>query len=330
MKKSKLLSLLALATLAPLTLAGCDNAKWKIGILLPVEHNALQSCANGFIEGLKSAGLEEGKDFSIEIKNAAGKDADLQNFAKQLVTSKCMTFGLGTGASQALKSASIDKGSLNPVLFSAVTDPVDAGLVESLENGKGFVTGSSDAQPIAEQIALVKECIPDADKIGIIYTQSETNSKVQADQAEEAAKLVGMSVVRQTVTGPGDINTVALALASEEGIDAIYVPTDNNIAANMNAVKEAANSKHVLVVAGEEGMLTTGGHITLSIDYKELGKRTGEVAAQILKGEKNVYEVPVMTMSKEDCKFVYSSANLAASGINLPQSVLDKSEDISK
>ncbi len=330
MKKTKLISLLALATAAA-GLASCGNkAKWQIGILLPVEHNALQSCADGFVEGLKEAGLKEGTDFSVEFRNAAGKDADLQNFAKQLVASKDMTFGLGTGASQALKSASIDKGSLNPVLFSAVTDPVDAGLVESLENGKGFVTGSSDAQPIAEQIALIKECLPEADKIGIIYTQSETNSIVQADQAEAAAKAAGLEVVRQTVTGPGDINTVALALASVDGMDAIYVPTDNNIAANMNAVKEAANSKHVLVVAGEEGMLSTGGHITLSIDYKELGKRTGEVAAQILRGEKKVYEVPVITMTKEDCKLVYSSVNLAASGIVLPQSVLDKCEDMSK
>ena len=330
MKKTKFISLLAIATAAA-ALGSCkEKAKWQIGILLPVEHSALQTCANGFIEGLKESGLKEGTDFSIEIKNAAGKDADLQNFAKQLVTSKNMTFGLGTGASQALKSASIDKGSLNPVLFSAVTDPVDAGLVESLENGKGFVTGSSDAQPITEQIALIKECLPEADKIGIIYTQSETNSKIQADQAEAAAELAGMSVERKTVTGPGDISTTALALASVEGIDAIYVPTDNNIAANMNAVKEAANSKHVLVVAGEEGMLSSGGHITLSIDYKELGKRTGEVAAQILKGEKKAYEVPVITMTKEDCKFVYSSANLASSGITLPQNVLDKCEDISK
>lgn len=330
MKKNKFLSVLALATLAPLTLTGCDNAKWKIGILLPVEHVALQTCADGFVEGLKEAGLVEKKDFSIEFKNAGGKDVDLQAFAKQLVSTKCMTFGLGTGASQALKSASIDKGSLNPVLFSAVTDPVDAGLVETLENGKGFVTGSSDAQPIAEQIGLIKECLPEADKIGIIYTQSEPNSVIQADQAEAAATAAGLSVVRKTVTGPGDISSTALALANENGMDAIYVPTDNNIAANMNAVKQAANSKHVLIVAGEEGMLSSGGHITLSINYRELGKRTGLVAAQILKGEKMVYEIPVITMTKEDCKFVCSTANLAGSGIVLSQSVLDKCEDISK
>lgn len=312
-------------------LAGCDGNGKQIGILLPVEHPALQAAADGFVLGLKEAGLKEGTDFSIKVMNAGGKAADITSYAKQLVSESIMTLGVATDPAVALKSAAIDKGITNPVLFTAVTAPADptTGLVESLENGKGFVTGTSDAQPIEAQIELIKECIPAADKIGILYTQSESNSVVQARDAKLAAAAQGLTVIERTVTGPGDISATALALASEEGIDAIYIPTDNNIAANTNAVKEAANSKNVLIVTGEEGMLKSGGHVTLSIDYTELGKRTGLMAAQILKGEKKAAEIPVGVMTKEECEYVYSSANLVGSGITLPASVIAKSRDVS-
>ncbi|MCQ2792821.1 MAG: ABC transporter substrate-binding protein [Bacilli bacterium] len=328
MKKTKLLTLLS-ASLMMVTLSGCDNT-YKIGILLPVEHAALQSCTDGFLAGLKEAGLIEGKDFKTVIRNAGGKDSDLVNYAKDLVSSTNMTFGLGTGASQMLKSAAKDKGSINPILFSAVTDPVDATLVESLENGKGFVTGASDAQPINDQIQMIKLINPSADKIGVIYTQTEENSKVQAEQVKSAATSLGMSTEIMTVTGPSDISAVALSLASVEGIDAIYVPTDNNVAANMNAVLQSANSKNILVVAAEEGSLTSGGHISFSFSYNDLGKATGKMAAQIIKGEKTAAQLPIKLMGKEDCKYMYSSANLVGTSIVLPESFTSNAVDVSK
>lgn len=318
--------------LLPVTAAlftGCNSTKNQIGILMPVEHVALQAAADGFVAGLEESGLVKGKDFNIKLMNAGGKDADLVAYAKTLVSRSIMTLGVGTGASKALYSASIDKGSTKPVLFTAVTDPVGEQLVSSIENGSGFVAGTSDAQPIQAQIELLKECIPSADKIGIIYTQSETNSVVQANQAKDAAEALGLSVVTQTCTGPSDISATANALCATDGLDALYIPTDNNIAANTNAVKEAANANGVLIIAGEEGMVKSGGHVTLSIDYTELGKRTGKMAAQIIKGEKEAREIPVGTMSKEECEYVYSSANLAGSGITLPESVLVKSRNVS-
>jgi len=327
MKKNLIKTLFLLPASAAI-LSGCNSTKNQIGILMPVEHVALQAAADGFVEGLKASGLKEGKDFKIKLMNAGGKDADVVAYSKTLVAESKMTLGVGTGASKALLSASIDKGSTKPVLFTAVTDPVDAKLVSSLDNGSGFVTGTSDAQPVAAQIELIKECIPDADKIGIIYTQSETNSVIQANQAEAAATELGLSVERNTCTNASDISSTAAALCAIEGMDAIYIPTDNNIAANTNAVKQEANSKGILVVAGEEGMVKSGGHVTLSIDYHELGVRTGKMAAQILKGEKQAGEIPVGTMKREECEYVYSSANLAGSGITLPESVISKSRDV--
>ena len=328
MKKTKFIAVAA-AALSIVALSSCEQKTgYKIGILLPVEHAALETCTKGFKEAISSANLEI--EVSFEERNAGGKDADLIAFSKDLVSTCNMTFGLGTGASQALKSASKDKGIINPVLFSAVTDPVDAGLVESLANGKGFVTGTTDAQPVEEQIDLITQLLPDVDKIGILYTQSETNSKIQADQAEAAAKAAELEVSIKTVTGPSDISATALALASEEGMDAIYIPTDNNLAANMNAIKSAATSNHVLVVTGEEGMLSTGGHVTLSIDYKELGRKAGEMAVQIIKGEKRALDIPVTGMSADECEYVYSSSNVAEAGLVLPDWFTSLARDISK
>ena len=331
MKKTKIISLLALATAATASLTSCDNAKCKIGVLLPVEHAALRTCAEGFKEALVEAGLKEGSDFSFDIKNAGGKDADLIAMAKDMVSSKDMTFGLGTGASKQLMSSSMEKGLTKPVFFSAVTDPVSAKLVESDENKSGFVCGTSDAQPIEDQLRLILEINPAADKLGVIYTQSEENSIIQKDQVKS---IIGkyashVAVVEKSVSGPSDISAAALALASEDGMDAIYVPTDNNIAAHMNDVKTAANSKGVLVVCGEEGMLKDGGHITISVDYKQLGKEAGKMAVEIIKNGKKPTDFPVKYMDSSSCSKVYSSANLATSGITLPQSILDSFTDLS-
>ena len=235
--KSKKLLVTALATFAfaaglsacgtsdPVTLPDKKEG-FVIGILQPVEHPALGAAREGFEEGLKEK-IGEGK-FTIDYKNAGGNDADLQLFAQTLVDSCDMTFGIGTGAAQALKNQSLAKGYTKPVMFSAVTDPVDAKLVENKDEPEGFVTGSSDMNPVDDQIALIKEIIPTVSKIGILYTQNEINSKVQSDMAEKKAKEMGLGVVVKTCQNTSDITATATQLVSE-GVQAVYIPTDNKI-----------------------------------------------------------------------------------------------------
>ena len=133
MKKAKLLGLSTILIAGSFVAAGCNSSSYQIGILLPVEQEALETCQKGFVDGLVASGLSEGKDFKVVIRNAGGKDADLVSYAKDLVSSSSMTFGLGTGAATALKAAAVDVGSINPILFSAVTDPFGSSLVSSLE-----------------------------------------------------------------------------------------------------------------------------------------------------------------------------------------------------
>ena len=327
MKKTLLLTTLALGVVA---LSGCGGqGKTKIGILQPVEHSALSAARLGFQDALAKKGFDANKVEFI-YHNAGQSSSDLASLAKDLVGRCDMTFGIGTGAAQALKSAAIDKGKTNPILFSAVTDPVDAGLVTSLQNGSGFITGTSDMNPVADQVSLIKDCNPDVDKVGIMYTQTETNSKVQADLAKAELEKEGIAAVVKTCSGPADISATALALAAEDGIDAIYVPTDNNIAANPSSVKSAVQGKGILVVAGEESIMAACGSITLSVDYSKLGNMTGDMAASILAGEKKAGEIPVGSMGKDECEYVCSTANAIAAGVTIPDEILAKCRDISK
>ena len=330
MKKSlkQILSLVLLLALA-LVFAGCKKqAEVRIGILQPVEHDALGLAKKGFIDALAEEGYVEGKNLVIDYQNANGQESDLVTLAKSL-TNKCdMTLGIGTGASVQLQSAQVNSGSTKPIIFTAVTDAVTAGLVTSNAAPGGYITGSSDANPVEAQIDLIKECLPEADKMGILYTQSETNSEVQANQAQAQAEKQGLTVVRMTCTDTTDLAQVAERLCATEGLDAIYIPTDNLIAANMATVKAAVEKYHVLCVTGEESIMTKGGHVTLSIDYYELGKKAGYMAASILKGEAKCEDTAVQTMSISECKYLMCTENIAAAGITIPDSVKDKCTDV--
>ena len=309
-----------LATMAlplMLSMTACDSGI-KVGVLSPVEHPALNKAKDGFIQALKDSGVK----VSIQYKNAAGKEANLNSSAKSLVNSCKLTLGLGTGASQMLKGASENAGKSNPVMFTAVTDPVDAGLVASNENTSGYVCGTSDLNPVVEQIDMIKEFKPDASKIGILYTQTETNSKFQADIAKAEIEKEGMEVVVKTCKDSSDVKATASALA-DSGANAIYIPTDNNVADNMNAVMSAVSGKGILVVCGEENMVKSGGHVTLSLDYYDLGVRTGKMAAEILKGEKAPTDFPVFHVPANECFYRYSAKNLQEAGLAMTDAILN-------
>ena len=300
-----------------------DKETIKVGILQPVEHVALGAARKGFEDALKAANLPNKID--ITYSNAGGNDADLVTLAKNLVDSCDLNLGIGTGASKALLGAQVNAGLKKPLLFTAVTDPVDAGLVKNADNPSGYVCGTTDANPVEAQIALIKEFKSSATKVGIMYTQTEENSKVQSDQAEAAIKAAGMTASVKTCTNSSDIKATAEALVAE-GVDAIYLPTDNNIAANMNAVKQAAIAGGTLVVAGEEGMLEEGGHITLSIDYYNLGKNTGEMAASLIKNDTKPTDYKVVAVPASNCSYVYSSKNLSDAGLSMPEAMKNAHE----
>lgn len=320
MKKAKLLlsPMLALGALA--SLVGCNKSKadFTIGILQPLEHVALSAARKGFTSGCRSLGMNV--DFIYQ--NASGSSSDLALMARSLVSKCDLVLGIATDPAIALQTASENAGSGDtlPILFTAVTDPVGSNLIDSFEHPGGMITGTSDMQPVEAQISLIKEILPDASKLGVFYHASEINSQVQAQMAHEAASKAGLSYTHSTCTDQTDlVQSINSFCAS--GIDALFLPTDNLIAANMLAIKNAASENHVLVVCGEEGMLS-GGHVTLSIDYNELGRRTALMAKEILVDKKSPNEVPATYMSEAECEYVMNSDNLEEANIVMPEAVL--------
>lgn len=262
----------------------------EIGVIQLIQHSALDSANKGFVEGLKEKGYEEGKNIKIEQQNAQGKIDTAQQIAGQFVSSKKdLIFAIATPSAQAAYNATKDI----PVVFTAVTDPIADNLVASLENSGNNLTGTSDMADIKEQLDLYTKVLPNMKTLGVIYTTSETNSVNQVNILKELAQKYNLTIKE---IGIANINEISQNLNSSLGdIDALYAPTDNNVAASYEQVAQIALSKNVPVLGAEPAVVEVGGLISKGIDYFELGKMAGEKAALVLDGKKPS-EIPSETM----------------------------------
>ena len=295
-RKGKL-SMLLCGILTMSLLVGCgsssdsnsDNVK-NIGVLQLIQHSALDTANEGFVDALKEAGYEDGKNIKIEQQNAQGKIDTAQQIANQFVSSKKdLIFAIATPSAQAAYNATKDI----PIVFTAVTDPVADSLVKSLESSGNNLTGTSDMADIEEQLELYTKVLPEMKTLGIIYTTSETNSVNQVKLLNELAPKFGLKVKE---IGVANINEINQNLTSAiKDIDALYAPTDNNVAASYELVAQIALSNNVPVLGAEPAVVEVGGLICKGIDYYELGKMAGDKAVQILEGKKPS-EIPSETM----------------------------------
>lgn len=213
-----------------------------------------------------------------------------------------LILAIATPAAQAVAAATTEI----PIVFTAVTDPVEARLVESLEAPGTNITGVSDAGPIEEQIELIAALVPEAKTIGILYNSSEVNSEIQAKQAEAAAKRIGLEVKFGTVASVNDIEQVLTSIADD--VEAIYLPTDNTFASAMANVAKVTEAKKIPVVAGAQSMVEEGGLATIGLDYYKLGLQTGAMAAKILNGESEPATTPVETLQDTDLMINFDTA----------------------
>ncbi len=295
-KKGKL-SMLLCGILTMSLFVGCgsssdsngDDVK-NIGVLQLIQHSALDTANEGFVDALKEAGYEDGKNIKIEQQNAQGKIDTAQQIANQFVSSKKdLIFAIATPSAQAAYNATKDI----PIVFTAVTDPVADSLVKSLESSGNNLTGTSDMADIEEQLELYTKVLPEMKTLGIIYTTSETNSVNQVKLLNELAPKFGLKVKE---IGVANINEINQNLTSAiKDIDALYAPTDNNVAASYELVAQIALSNNVPVLGAEPAVVEVGGLICKGIDYYELGKMAGDKAVQILEGKKPS-EIPSETM----------------------------------
>lgn len=302
-----------------LAFTGCSKKEGaskslKIGVIQLVEHPALDANYKGFVDGLKEAGYIDGQNITIDYQNAQGEQANCVTIANKLVNDKDdLIFAIATPAAQAVANLTKEI----PILVSSVTDPESAQLVKSNAKPETNVSGTSDLTPVASQISLLKKIFPAAKKVGLMYCSSEQNSIFQINIAKEACKAEGLEFVEASVSNSNEIQQVTQSLVGK--VDAIYIPTDNMLAAGMSTVAMVANQNKLPTIVGESGMVTSGGLCTYGLNYYELGKQTAAMAVEILKNGKNPAEMPIQYLEK--CDFTKNTETEKVLGLSLPENL---------
>ena len=320
---------LLMASALMLSLAGCSQTggssssgeaeTLRVGIIQPMEHESLDAAREGFVQALADHGYIDGDTIVLDYQNAQGDSFALPTISQLFVGDDCdLVLAIGTGAAQSIASQTSEI----PVLITAVTDPVDAGLVQSSEAPGTNVTGTNDMNPIREQLELIPEILPDAQTVGLLYTSSEDNSILQIEEAKAILEEMNLDYVEQTVTGSNDVQQAVQSIVTR--CDAIYIPTDNTFASAMPLVGSVVMESGTPVICGATGMVEAGGLITLGLNYYNLGYQTGEMAAQVLEGA-DPASMPVQSQNQYD--YVVNEEMLSALGMELPQSLLEKMGD---
>lgn len=325
-KKRKAISLALTFVLVGAILTGCSGKNTsannngtkngadtkKIGITQLVEHPALDATKTGFINALKDNGFEEGKNIDIDFKNAQNDMPTTQTIASSFASDKKdLIFAISTPSAQAAFNATKDI----PILFTAVTDPVEAGLVKNPDKPEGNVTGTSDFIPVSNAITLIKDLAPNAKTVGIIGNTSEINSKIQIDEFKKEAEKNGFTVIVKGITTSNEVNQAVSSLAGK--VDVIYTPTDNLVASSMPIISKIATENKIPVIGAEEAHVKNGALACNGISYEKLGYKAGEDAVKILKGKK-IASVPVSTL--EETETIINETTLNSLGIEKPKS----------
>lgn len=325
-KSSKWMKGIAAAAIAAMSvgmLAGCSGGSqqeektYKVGVVQLMQHGALDQSNQGMIDGLRDNGYEEGKNLEINQQNAQGDQSNLQTIAQQFLADEVdIILSISTPATQVMAAATEEI----PIVGTAITSFEQAGLVDSDEAPGTNVTGTHDMSPVAEQIDLLLQVVPDAKTVGTIYTSSEKNSQVQVEILKEVAAEKGLTVVERTISTVNDIQQAAQSLVGE--VDAIWLPTDNNVASAMPQVVGVTDEAGLVTVCGEESMVYAGGTITYGINFYQIGYDAGVMAAKILNGESVPAEMPIQGPS--DLNLVINPTAVEAIGVEIPADLMEK------
>ena len=285
---------------------------YHIGIIQLVEHQALDAATEGFQKALKE---KLGDKVEFDVQNAQGEETNCATIATKFVNSNVDL--IMANATQAVISSATATSDI-PIVGTSVTDYVTTGTVKSNDAPGGNVTGTSDLAPIDQQVELLQKLLPDAKNVGILYCSAEANSVYQAEQAQKYLEKAGINVKTYTAADSNDIQQVVTKAADEN--DAIYIPTDNTIASNMEIVKNVTVPAKVPVIAGEENMCSAGGLATLSISYESIGYNAGLMAYDILVNGKNPADMPIQYA--DDVTLKYNADIASELGIEIPDDMV--------
>lgn len=300
--KQRFTALAAAGAASALVLAGCASTpaeepsnpaepkSYRIGITQIVQHDSLDAAREAF----KRAFADKGIDVTWDEQNANGESSTANSIAEKFASDNVdLVLAIATPTAQAAANVIRDI----PIVFTAVTEPQAAGLVKSWDAPGGNVTGTSDMNPVAEQIALIKKVAPEAKSFGVIYSSGEVNSEVQVELARAAAQAEGLTIVEKTIENSNAVGEAVQALGD---VDAIYVPTDNNVVSALPTVIAHGERNSIPVIVGETDSVKNGGVATYGLDYDALGYQAGQMAIRILVEGANPASMPVETLAEAE------------------------------
>lgn len=327
MKKRVVAGLLTVAMVAAMV-SGCgksqdtsseaEETSYTLGIIQFAEHGSLDNCREGFLNGLEAEGIVEGENLTVDYKNATADMGNAKQISDSFVSDKVdMICAIATPTAQSAYNAAMNEGI--PVIYTAVTDPVAAELAEEDGTPVGEVTGTSDKLPVEEQLKMIRNMLPDAKKLGIMYTTSEANSVSAIKEYESLVEKYGFELVEKGITSTADVALAAEDLVSQ--VDCITNLTDNTVVASLPTILEKANEKNIPVFGSEIEQVKIGCLAAEGIDYLALGEQTGKMAAQVLKGEKKASEINFETITTPG---FYVNLKVAENlGITVPDELAD-------
>lgn len=294
------------------------NAVPTIGILQLVTHPALDEIHRGILAGLKSQGYS-GQKIKIDYQNAQANQANLKTMSQKFANENAaLTIGIATPA--ALSLAKTANGT-TPVILAGITDPAGSGLVKTAQHPDNNVTGTTGDSPLSQHLSVIKQAVPNAKKLGIIYTTSDHGGEYNAKNMAKLAQAAGYEVKLYTISTTNDMQQVAETMANQ--VDVVYAPQDNGVASAMKTLINITNQNKIPVIPAVDTMVKDGGLATISVSQYDIGYQAGIMAAKVLKG-KNPANYPVKTITQGDMVVNLKQAQLL--GIQLPDSMIKAAE----
>ncbi len=299
---------------------GGSADSYSIGIAQYVSHPSLDAAREGFKSAFDEAGVEVDWDEQNAQADAGTVTSIVGTFASADLD---MVAAIATPAAQGATQSITDK----PVVFMAVTDPLDAGIIDDWEAPGGNVTGVSDENPVKEQLDLLNQLGVDAKTVGIVYSSGEANSKIQVDQAKEAAAELGMEIKEATITNSSEVQQGVQSLGD---VDAIYVPTDNAVVSALESVIGFGEDNQIPVIAAEGDSVARGAVATFGIDYEQHGKQAGAMALKILQEDADPASLPAETAPEDSLKLYVNEEAAEKMGVTIPEDMLADAEKLTE
>lgn len=299
-----------------------ETGEIQIGITQIATHPGIDAIRQGFLDEMKRLGYVDGNDVSYDQTNAQGDMATAQSIAQKYVQDKCnLIFAISTPSTQMVAQAI--KGTNIPLVFGAVTDPVAAGLVDSMEKPGGNITGTSDQWPVDDQFNLLLKLVPTVKKVGLVYNPGETNSEANLKVVESVCRARSLELIKVSVASTNEVQAATQSLVGR--CNAFYVPADNTVIAAMGAVVKVSEQNKIPLLPGVSSNVEQGGFGTLGPDYYDIGVKSAQLADQVLKGKK-AGTIPVATAQRFE--YFFNKKSAAATGVTIPEELLKKAAKV--